>query len=244
MPEPGLNDPDAIVYRYTFIRGGSEKKEFTVRLDKGTLKGIPVPRDARPDWTKLDFHKCRTCPLDPVRHAHCPVAANIADFVEFLRDIKSFETVDVRVESQQRVYIKRTTMQVAASALLGLLMATSGCPVLDRLRPMAELHLPFSGPEETVFRLVTMYLAAQYFRRKNGEEADPGLEGLTRFLDEIQRVNTDFVGRLRAIRIEDASLNALDTLNTMGMLAGMSITDDNLARMARIFEAHSGWPMK
>lgn len=243
MPDPGAKNSSELVYRYTFIRGGGEKREFVVRLDEATLAMVPPARETHPDWTALEFHACRDCPLDPARHARCPVAVNIADVVDFLRDIKSFETVDVRVESRQRAYLKRTTMQVGASALLGLIMATSGCPILDRLRPMAEVHLPFSNPEETVFRMVTMYLAAQYFRRRRGEDADAGLDGLTRFLHEIQRVNSDFVGRLRATRIEDAGLNAVDTLNTMGVLAQMSITEDNLERLAKIFEAHAARPM-
>ncbi len=54
-----------------------------------------------------------------------------------------------------------TTAQQAMSSVLGLIMATAGCPWTDRLRPMARFHLPFASEAETVYRSVCMFLLAR-----------------------------------------------------------------------------------
>ena len=47
------------------------------------------------------------------------------------------------------------------SSVLGLIMATAGCPWTDRFRPMARFHLPFASEAETVYRSVCMFLLAR-----------------------------------------------------------------------------------
>lgn len=58
-------------------------------------------------------------------------------------------------------------MQIGLYSLLGLVMATSGCPHLDFLRPLALHPLPFSSIHETVFRVSSSYLTEQYFREND-----------------------------------------------------------------------------
>jgi hypothetical protein len=80
---------------------------------------------------------------------------------------------------------------------------------------MAHYHLPFSSREETVYRVVSTYLLAQYFRRQQGKPADTGLEGLKAHYRELQQVNQGMAARLGAIRHEqgDSSVNALVLLD-------------------------------
>ena len=57
--------------------------------------------------------------------------------------------------------MRETSAQQAMSSVLGLIMATSGCPWTDRLRPMARFHLPFASEAETLYRSVGMFLLAR-----------------------------------------------------------------------------------
>ncbi len=54
-----------------------------------------------------------------------------------------------------------TTAQQAMSSVLGLIMATAGCPWTDRLRPMARFHLPFASDAETLYRSISMFLLSR-----------------------------------------------------------------------------------
>tara|TARA_B100000686_G_scaffold86198_1_gene93073 strand:- start:90 stop:251 length:162 start_codon:yes stop_codon:yes gene_type:complete len=46
--------------------------------------------------------------------------------------------------TDERCYVEHTTMTEAVSSLLGIYMVTSGCPVMDKLRPMVRFHLPLA----------------------------------------------------------------------------------------------------
>jgi hypothetical protein len=92
-------------------------------------------------------------------------------------------------------------------------MVTGGCPVMDPLRPLVRFHLPFASMEETEFRIVSMYLIAQYLRQKAGKTPDWSLEGLQVIYDKVQDVNRCFAGRLRAATTKDASVNAIIILD-------------------------------
>jgi hypothetical protein len=124
-------------------------------------------------------------------------------------------------------------------------MATSVLKIIEMLRPMTATHLPFSTPEEVSFRLASMYLLAQYFRRQNGQPADWDLKGLTSFLEESQSVNEYLCKRLNANRSQkgtkragesDVLLNAVNILNTSGALAEVSIEEDGLDYWKRIYD--------
>ena len=85
----------------------------------------------------------------------------MAPAVESLKELVSFDTVGVTVTQAERTVHAETSAQQALSSVLGLIMATSGCPWTDRLRPMARFHLPFASEAETVYRSVCMFLLAR-----------------------------------------------------------------------------------
>ncbi len=68
-------------------------------------------------------------------------------------------------------------------------MATSACPVLARLRPMAQQHLPFASNREFILRAVALYLARQYFNSREGRRPDWELRGLVKAFQQLQLVN-------------------------------------------------------
>ena len=99
---------------------------------------------------------------------HCPAALHMAPAVELLKELVSFDTVGVTVTQAERTVHAETTAQQALSSVLGLIMATSGCPWTDRLRPMARFHLPFASEAETVYRSVCMFLLARDIAYERG----------------------------------------------------------------------------
>lgn len=237
MPDPA-EDRSPVTYRYTFVFSDGSRKEFTVRLDPATLDLLADPRPAYPPWTRLSYHQCPNCPLDETRHPRCPIAEKMVDLIVFFKDLRSFDEVDALVEGRGRRYAKHTSLQKAASSLIGLHMATSGCPVLDKLRPMAGTHLPFATSEETTYRTLAMYLMAQAFRKQAGRTPDWDLQGLVGFLQEIQKVNAGYCERLRSLQIEDASLNAIIVLNSLGMTTEMEIEANMTDRLRGWFRAY------
>jgi len=220
-------------YRFTFEDG--KVTELEVQLDPVTLGAIGPAPDPAPEWTRLDFHQCPNCPLDPKEQPYCPPALRLVEVVEAFPDVPSFERVAVRVEAKNRTYVRDTDLQTGASALIGLVMTTAGCPVMDRLRPMIDTHLPFMSDEESTYRFLGTYLLVQYFRAKKGKEPDWGLERFGEFFAGIQRVNRSFLERLRAIPMKDASANAVVILDNLGAMAGITIARERCDRLALLF---------
>ena len=58
-----------------------------------------------------------------------------------------------------------------------------------------------------------MYLLSQFFKNKDGREADLELDGLMKIYKNVQLVNITIAERLRAAAKEDSSVNALILLD-------------------------------
>src|SRR6266498_2083832 len=143
-----------VTLEYEFTLRSGVPKRFTIRMNKLTLELVTARRPELPDWTKLTHHQCPNCPLDPDR----PIAANLVDVIDAFRDCISVEEADITIRSESRAYFKHATVQYGIGSLMGVYMAVSGCPIMDRLRPMVYTHLPFATVKETMFRSVSMYL--------------------------------------------------------------------------------------
>jgi len=223
---------EIIIYKYTFKFGNGTEREFIVKLDRKTLNLIDLfkpPQKSYPKWVELKNYKCPNCPLNDKKHPFCPVAVSIIDLIDLLKDSLSYEEVDVVVETNERSYIKHTSLQRGVSSLLGIYMVTSGCPILEKLKPMVRYHLPFSTKEETSYRAISMYLLAQYFVYKRGKKPDWNLNKLVKIYDEVQIVNKSFWDRLSHIKIQDASLNALIILDCFASYVVFKIDEDRLS---------------
>lgn len=230
---------EILTFRYRFRFPDGEERVVEAHLDFETLHLHETPREELPEWTALAFEKCPSCPLAEAPGARCPAAVAVLPAVEVFRDVKSYQGVTVTVEAPGRTYVKETTAQGGISSLLGLLMATSGCPVLARLRPMVETHLPFVTPEESSFRMIAAYLVGQLIRARHGLEPDWELSRLGPFFQELQAVNTAFCRRLNTLRAEDASVNAVVILNTLGNMVGFSLAEGDLERLDRLYASHT-----
>lgn len=234
----GGNVEDAITFKYTFTFDKGRKIDFTVRLDKETLCLLPAQSRPHPEWARLKNFKCPNCPLKEVEYKFCPVAVSLADLVEYFRDWLSFEEVDLFIETEERNYQKHTTLQEALSSLIGIYMVSSGCPILEKLKPMVRYHLPLATPDEAVYRTITMYLLAQYFLFKRGKHPDWELRYLSKIYEDIQMVNSNFGNKLREIVVKDASLNALVKLNCFANYISFQLDADVLSEAERYFNAY------
>lgn len=191
-----------------------------------------------PEWTRLEHHQCPNCPLSSTEHSVCPIAVNLAGVIEAFRDVISHEEADVEVLTESRKYSAHVNVTHAVGSLIGLYMATSGCPIMDRLKPMVLTHLPFPTTEESIYRSISMYLLAQYFRSKNGMSADWSLEKLGDFFGDIAQVNQAFVKRLTSHVEKDVSLNAVVLLNCFASAAKRIIAKERFEEVEQMFEAH------
>jgi len=223
-----------IVFAYKFTNGSVI--QFDLRLDKETLALIPEKRTDLPEWTLLPYHQCANCPLEESSHPHCPVAANFSGVVEKFKNFVSHDRVGVVVIVEERTYSKDTTVQMGLSPLLGIIMTTSGCPVMEPLKPMVRFHLPFASLEETIFRMVSMYLVAQYIRKQTGKSAAWDLDGLTRIYAEVGLVNKHFVDRLLGAAKNDVNVNALVNLDAFAKMVPLA-ADSMLAKITPYFTA-------
>jgi len=235
---PGGVIYEMIVFSYIFDFGRGFRKRFTVELDERTLNLVRSERGLSPPWTELAFCQCPNCPLNAVDHPRCPVAVNVAEVVVFFRDAISYEEVDLTIETEARGYVRHTTLQQAISSLIGVYMVAGGCPVMEKLKPMVRFHLPFATAFETQYRMMSMYLLAQFFLVRRGREADWDLNGLSRIYDDVRLVNKSFAKRLSNVTNMDAALNAIVRLDMFAQKISMSIDRDVLDEMEGLFEAY------
>ncbi|TNE74703.1 hypothetical protein EP331_01040 [bacterium] len=230
-------EDEKLYFNYTFVLEDGTSKSFTIDLDPDTLD-IQVEHSTFPDWTRLEVSQCPNCPLTKEVTPYCPIALNMKHITEFFSGLFSYELADVTIVTPDRIYKKRVAIQDSLSSLMGIVMVTSGCPVLDKLRPMVRNHLPFASIKENLFRVISMYFMAQYMRSRKSLKPDWTLEGLADIYDEIKIVNQTFCERLGRLFEKDANLNAIVILNCLAEFASLSIKQNLLEDFESIFSAY------
>jgi hypothetical protein len=212
-----------ITYSYTFQ--DQKKIEFPLVLKKEDLSLLNAPPAESPFWADLEFDRCSVCSLDSAKTKQCPIALNLAPVVEAFEDFYSYESVQVVATTRERSYSKQATIQEGLSAMLGIIMVTSGCPAMERLKPMVRFHLPFAVMEETTYRMLSMYLIAQLYHQRKGEHADWDLHGLHAVYQDVSAVNMSFAKRLRAAASKDANVNAMVNLDCFAKVVPYMVED-------------------
>jgi hypothetical protein len=209
-----------IEYNFTPVNG----KAFSFKVDT-SHKGHDDNSESRASWTELEFHKCTNCPLSSKQHRHCPAAVGVEQIVARFKSDLSYDKVMVEVRTPGRTYSQLTDMQTALRSLMGLVMATSGCPILSRFRGLAKLHLPFASLEETLFRATGAYMLRQYFVLKEGGAPDFELRWLEQLYADLQIVNRCFKKRVDSASERDANMNAIGSLIYVAMGVSFSLED-------------------
>ncbi|MEZ5543523.1 MAG: hypothetical protein R3F42_16030 [Pseudomonadota bacterium] len=201
--------PEQVVeIQYRISNADGQVQRYTIRLDRLTARLLNTPPANPPAWTRLNVCQCENCPLDVANHPHCPLALQVAHVVDDWASAFSFLTVDYSVTTQERQFSGNTEARRILGSLLGLIMATSDCPRMQFLRPLARFHLPLASPEETAFRALSAYLLEQYFlapEKKSTETFDSFIERYT----ELQTVNIGLAARIKQASREDAVIDAM-----------------------------------
>lgn len=213
----------ALTYRFTFP--DSQERVFELEMDRDTAELSPPDVPQPPAWTALAFNQCNGCPLNAAETPYCPAALHLSGVIEGFTDIVSYDKVKVSVESEERHVVATLAAQQALASLMGLIMASSGCPNTAVFRPMARFHLPFSSESETAYRVASMYLLAQHYAAREGGSADLALNNLERVYRGIHSVNRGMATRLRAASRQDAIVNAVVLLDVFSSLVPAAIHD-------------------
>jgi hypothetical protein len=226
-----MSDPHRIVYRFDLPDGSQKSLEFTFGAADFRLSNAPptVP----PFWTDLKFNQCANCPLNAAEHPHCPAALQMASAIEPLKALVSFDTVGVTVTQAERTIYAQTTAQQAMSSVLGLIMATAGCPWTDRFRPMARFHLPFASEAETLYRSISMFLLARELAATSRAQGFAALEEL---YENLHVVNRDMSRRLGAATRTDPARNAMALLDAYTTLLPAAL-ECSLEELKPLFDA-------
>jgi hypothetical protein len=213
----------ALTYRFTFP--DSQERAFELEMDRDTAELSPPNVPQPPAWTALGFNQCTGCPLNAAETPHCPAALQLAGVIDGFTDIVSYDKVKVSVETEERQVSATLAAQQALASLMGLIMASSGCPRTAVFRPMARFHLPFSSESETAYRVASMYLLAQHYAAREGAPADFVLNDLERVYHGVHSVNRGMATRLRAASRQDAIVNAVVLLDVFSSLVPAAIHD-------------------
>ncbi|SDX43526.1 DUF6901 family protein [Marinobacter mobilis] len=184
--------------------------------------------EALPAWTRLENCQCSNCPLRASDSVSCPAGVAMLPVVDAFQAEDAYQNVEVTVTDEHRSYVKKTTLEEALRSLLGLKMATSGCPVLSELKSMAVHHLPFASSDEFIMRSVSHYLLEQYFEMRHGKDPDWMLKGLVERNQRLQLVNQALWQRIHSVCRGDSNLKAL--LNFFSMASSVSVSLESQLR--------------
>ncbi len=229
---------DAISIHYHLALDDGRKEEFDIRLHPQTLLPVDEEEGAAPDWTRLDFQQCPNCPLAPDQHPSCPLALRLSPVVDRLSGILSYQEVDLTVAFETRALTATTSVQEAISSLLGLLIATCGCPHTDFLKPMARFHLPLATTEETLYRVVCMYALSRLLRLRKGQPVDASFDDLVERYEAMRIVNRSIANRLKLADEEGSTVNALILLDYVAQLLPVSL-EEEIAELEQLFHGFS-----
>lgn len=196
----------AIEYRITL----DDNHEFSYRIELDRAYDRERAA-AAPKWTRLEYQQCSNCPLKKDDFSHCPAAVDLHRVIEDFHGLPAFKKALVWVRTPEREYTKQVGLEEGLRALLGVIMATSACPLLGRLKPMAQHHLPFANNQEFILRAVSLYLTEQYFNFREGRHADWELKGLVHLFQQLQLVNQAFWQRIHDTCEGDSNLKAFLT---------------------------------
>lgn len=223
---------------YEISSRDGRKKNFPIELDPDSLALCAPPPAIHPEWTQLGCCQCENCPLDPKDHPHCPVAVSLIKITaEFSKNI-SHEEVSVTIRTKPRNYQRDIPLHDALRSIFGIYMVTSGCPVMDKLRPLVLIHLPFATMAETTYRALSMYALAQFFIKRKGGEIDWEFKGLDKIYRDVAIVNRAFHKRLQSAGFSDASLNAIGNLDCYAQFTQMTLEPEKLKNFEKLFSAY------
>lgn len=196
---------------YNFLFEDGSAWNYELHFDN-TNNFIPKEEGDIKNWTRLETHQCPHCPLKKESSPQCPIARNLDRVVEDSKRTLSFVRALVTVESPERTYTKQCATQEGLRSLFGVIMASSGCPHLDWLKPLTRFHLPFSDAEETLFRVLSLQLLEGFLSGDVTKLVESSKRIEERYR-AVEKVNHSFINRIRSYCQADADKNAMAALD-------------------------------
>ena len=199
-------------------------------------------KQSMPVWTHLQYEQCSHCPLSAQQFACCPLAVRVREFVDQLGHFSSVDKMTVQVLQGERAKQMIAPAQDIMGSLLGLLIATSDCPHTYFLRPMAYFHSPLSDPDETIYRVLSMYRLAQYLKQKAAEPVDPDFAQLQIHYENMVEVNHQVSKRIRRAlsdqgELQDGAINAMILLDSLSQSVAIAI-DEAVDQLRPVFQVY------
>lgn len=227
---------------YTFTFDSDKEVTIPLNIDSETITLVDEQSNETPaPWTLIDHHKCPHCPLQSVNVTQCPAAKHLTTIVDKFTDDYSHTEVSITVTNDDRQYYKKTALQTGISSITGLIMAASGCPHTEFLKPMARFHLPFSTIEETKYRVLSMYMLKQFFnyRKNSNTEVDWDMEELEEAYENMNILNSAFCDRIKSIAHKDSTINAVVLLSNFAQFVSFSLDDEEMLEHIEGLFSHS-----
>lgn len=234
-----MNDANVVLkFKYEFIFESGVKKVFEINLEPDSLTYRRHSQKDPPEWTRCEGLKCNS--LCGFTDNHCPIMINIEELIDTFSNHSSYENVKIIAEINDRTYIKETSLQDGVGSLMGIIMVSSGCPVLSKLKPMVRYHLPFASIEETEFRVISMFLLAQFLRKRRGLNPDWDLKELKKIYNDIREINKSLAQRIANIEKMDTGINAVVILDNFANLVTIDLDEDELSHIETLFKEWLG----
>ena len=227
------------VIEYVLYPHDSKPVSFRVSLDPFSDTYIFTDPANAPEWTRLENNQCSHCPLAVEDYQLCPLAERVVPFVKKLSHMPSIDEMRVDVTQFHRTRQMVAPVQDILSSLLGLFIATSDCPHTHFLRPMAYFHLPLADADETIYRVMSMYRLAQFFKKAKTGRAYAGFGKLEYLYEQLTEVNHKLSDRIRLALKEfenkqDGTINAIAMLDALSQYVPASL-DDAVEELEPIF---------
>lgn len=177
-----------------------------------------------PDWTKLDFYKCQVCPFNCDEVKQCPAAADIVCVLERFSHFSSAEKLDIRYIAEDLDIKKNVDAQTALSAIIGSLIFTSACPILNANHFILKYIPPFTTDDQLSYHLLAAALIKNFFRQEKKKHHVPfDLEQFKLDYYFLEDVFRNLLNRVREASSNDANLNAVVRLTNLNMLSNLKM---------------------
>jgi hypothetical protein len=208
--------------KYNFEFDDDSDLSYKIDVDRTGMR-VDVNKNQTPDWIALTHCQCSNCPLKVSDTEVCPAAFDIQDVIEDFQSKPANQKVNINVIASDRSYSKRTNVEEGLRSLMGLILATSKCPILSQLKPMAIHHMPFSSSNEFILRSVSVYLLQQYFEYRGERTPDWDLKGLISRNKQLQLVNQALWQRIHLDNNNDSNLKTLLSFFSMSSSVSVSL---------------------
>ncbi|PKL82539.1 MAG: hypothetical protein CVV24_09530 [Ignavibacteriae bacterium HGW-Ignavibacteriae-3] len=226
---------ELINYHYKLEFSDGKEMIFDINLNKKTLDIVEEETEL-PEWTLRERFGCINSTCSLLGTETCHIAKVVHNVIQNFKNIVSTEPVNATLTTDERLINKNCSIQTAVASITGILMATCGCPVFSKLKPMVRFHLPFASLEETEFRVFSMYFLAQYLRSRNNLNHDQSLQSLKQLYDEIQEINMLAARKIQELERSDASINGLVILYSFGQMVSFELEKNDLSELENLFK--------